>query len=178
MTRVWGWESDACQPTHGDNTIHLTCHGLNTATRPSPSSAFIWPSSGHQSSDQLKWIDTSYRYLLHSTIWQTVKRCPQGQNYICIFSPVLLTPVHTLHTLDLNFWSGQIHVDVRPISIFLYIFSTFLYIFHKKYFFLWPMLGKVVAHCDCSSKLFPEVRLILGHDGCTQPKPAQFYGQI
>ena len=47
-------------------------------------------------------------------------------------------------------------------------------IFHKKYFFLWPMLGKVVAHCDCSSKLFPEVRLILGHDGCTQPKPAQF----
>ena len=117
MTRVWGWESDACQPTHGDNTIHLTCHGLNTATRPSPSSAFIWPSSGHQSSDQLKWIDIRYRYLLHSTIWQTVKWCLQGQNYICIFSPVLLTPVHTLHTSDLNFWSGQIHVDVRPISI-------------------------------------------------------------
>ena len=36
---------------------------------------------------------------------------------MCIFSPVLLTPVHTLHTSDLNFWSGQIHVDVRPISI-------------------------------------------------------------
>ena len=35
------------------------------------------------------------------------------------------------------------------------------------------MLDKGVAHCDCSSKLFPEVRLILGHDGYTQPKPAQ-----
>ena len=114
MTRVWGWESDACQPTHGDNTIHLTCHGLNTATRPSPSCRLYLA----QQRSPVFWSAQVDRYLdiyftaQYGRLWSDIRSialwATKGQSYMCIFSSVCLTPIHTLHTSSLDFWSGQI----------------------------------------------------------------------
>ena len=66
MTRVCPWESDACQPTHAGQCHPSHVSRAQYSPGPRHPAAFIWPSSGHQFSDQLnKWIDIRYRYLLH-----------------------------------------------------------------------------------------------------------------
>ena len=61
MTRVCPWESDACQPTHAGQCHPSHVSRAQYSAGPRHPAAFIWPSSGHQFSDQLKRIDIRYR---------------------------------------------------------------------------------------------------------------------